>query len=316
MCVRLKNRNLALLMALIMSASTFLAGCGEEEVAEPDPSIVVETVKPGSETIELDGDFMGTVEADNTVTVTAKASGDVTGTFFEVGDTVNAGDLLFTLDDRAAQIGMTTAKVAADNAAIAVDNANASKSAAEYGMLYTEATIREKVGTMDTDEMRLLNAVTQTKLALKTAEETAELAKEQYGLAADQYDELEDRIDDLQEDYDHMNRYYKELVAIKENATRVGNMSADDAKSYIQNTLGISNSKLDINSETDEREIEKKYIRYMTGNSASTETDLRALVASAQAARSSVSASQDASSSSKDSLRISRFSAAISKETA
>lgn len=312
MCNRQTRKNIALVLAFSMTAVTALTGCGKEEEVK-DTSILVETVKPMTEDIELTGEFMGTVEADNTITVMAKASGDVTGTFFEVGDTVNAGDLLFTLDDRTQQIGMTTAQITADNAAIAVDNANASKSSAEYGLLYTQASIVETVGTMDTDEMRLLNAVNQTKLSLKTAQESAELAKESYGLAADNYDEMEDMIDELSDDYDTASKYYKSLVAIQGNALTISDKSSEaEAESYATGTLGIPASVF--SGASTAMDVANAYIDYQTDGAADGLNKIDMLVKAANTSRNAISSSKSAVRDSKESLRISRFSAAIDKE--
>ena len=93
-------------------AATLLAGCqntgsNKEESEQEAKSINVSVENPIRSDVEITGDFIGTVSANSTVNVVAKLSGDVTNTYFEVGDYVNAGDLMFTIDDTSARSSQT-----------------------------------------------------------------------------------------------------------------------------------------------------------------------------------------------------------------
>ena len=83
------RKTAALTCAAALYCALALGGCGsgegkgpgkEGEEAQKDTSILVETASPQTESIELDGDFIGTVESDDEITVMAKIGGDVTGT--------------------------------------------------------------------------------------------------------------------------------------------------------------------------------------------------------------------------------------------
>lgn len=72
------------------------------------------------QTVPIQLQAIGTVQAGSTVAVTAQASGKVTGVFFKKGQDVKKGDLLFTIDDRsqAAAIQQAQGTVAKDQAQV------------------------------------------------------------------------------------------------------------------------------------------------------------------------------------------------------
>ena len=77
----------------MISSGLILGGCGGqggpggpaagEESQQKEMSILVEAQIPSVENIELDGDFIGSVESEDAITVMVKVGGDVTGAFFE-----------------------------------------------------------------------------------------------------------------------------------------------------------------------------------------------------------------------------------------
>ena len=72
---------------------------GETAPVSAQPSqVIVQAQLPQSGEISHSTEFIGTVEPDEVVTVTPKVSGTVLKTYFEVGDTVKKGDLLYELD--------------------------------------------------------------------------------------------------------------------------------------------------------------------------------------------------------------------------
>ena len=60
----------------------------------------------------LDTDYIGTVSPEQQVYVTPLVSGTVTQVNYAVGDTVQEGDVLFKIDDEAAQLQVSSAKAA------------------------------------------------------------------------------------------------------------------------------------------------------------------------------------------------------------
>lgn len=292
----------------VMTSGLLLSGCagpgGKENVEEKDTSILVETAQPKTESIELEGDFIGTVEAEDEVTVVAKIGGDVTAAYFEEGDRVNAGDLLFTIDDRSAQISMEQAQASLESANASVNSASAGVSVAELNLLYTQEQIKETLGKVDTNQMQLENAVASAKYALKAAEENESIAAEQFGIARDNYKDLEDSLDDLKDDANNMGKYARQLKTVKSNYDKIKN--------------GTMNLPSDLDSKyTGSGTPEDKaayYIKELAG--AESEYELGVMISSAESSESSMRSQRSSLDGNKDSARLAQIQAAIGKETA
>lgn len=292
----------------VMTSGLLLSGCAgpgsKDIVEEKDTSILVETALPKTESIELDGDFIGTVEAEDEVTVVAKIGGDVTAAYFEEGDRVNAGDLLFTIDDRSAQISMDQAQASLESANASVNSASAGVSVAELNLLYTQEQIKETLGKVDTNQMQLENAVASAKYALKAAEENESIAAEQFGIARDNYKDLEDSLDDLKDDANNMGKYARQLKTVKSNYDKIKN--------------GTMNLPSDLDSKyTGSGTPEDKaayYIKELAG--AESEYELGVMISSAESSESSMRSQRSSLDGNKDSVRLAQIQAAIGKETA
>lgn len=292
----------------VVTSGLLLSGCAgpgsKDTVEEKDTSILVETALPKTESIELDGDFIGTVEAEDEVTVVAKIGGDVTAAYFEEGDRVNAGDLLFTIDDRSAQISMEQAQASLESANASVNSASAGVSVAELNLLYTQEQIKETLGKVDTNQMQLENAVASAKYALKAAEENESIAAEQFGIARDNYKDLEDSLDDLKDDANNMGKYARQLKTVKSNYDKIKN--------------GTMNLPSDLDSKyTGSGTPEDKaayYIKELAG--AESEYELGVMISSAESSESSMRSQRSSLDGNKDSARLAQIQAAIGKETA
>ena len=145
------------ILAVILGISVIaLAGCGNDEYADmdmdmemaalmgmgEDPGINVETAYPTVRTIFRSGSFIGTIETGDKVSVTPRVGGYVKEKFFGLGDVVNAGDVLFTIDDSSLQLEKKKAEadVRDANAALAKDKAE--NEATKY-------EVNETLGTLD-----------------------------------------------------------------------------------------------------------------------------------------------------------------------
>lgn len=316
-------RGVALLMTVLLASGTVMTGCGKKEEApeEKDTSILVETVKPTIASIELDGEFIGTIESDNQINVIPKVAGDVTATYFEEGDHVNAGDLLFTIDDTGAQISMDQAQASLESAQASVETASVSVQAAEQNLIYTQAQITQNLGEVDTNQMKLENAVASAKYALKAAEENEALAAEQFGMARDDYEDLEDDLDDLKDNAHNMEKYADELSAIKRTyekiiSTTTATSGDGSIGSLVENALGINPSTVDWNDAVKKQEVAEKYIYKMTGGSANDLYSLGVMVNSAKNTAESIRTNRSTLDSNKDKYKLNMFSSAIGKETA
>ena len=316
------SRFTAFTCVTVISSGLVLGGCGGETKGNPeeealkDTSILVETALPQIESIELNGDFIGTVEAEDEITVVVKVGGDVTATYFEEGDRVNQGDLLFTIDDTSARISMAQAQAGLESANASVASAGASVASAnanvtlnELNLLYTQEQIKQSLGQVETNQMQLENAVASAKYALKAAQENEALAAEQFGLAMEAYQDLESNLDDLKDNTNNMKKYVSQLEKVRENYNRIKSASDADAAN-IAAGFGISVPS----GVTDAKEIGEYYLSKVSG--AATEYDLGVMINAAESQVNTLRSSRDSLDDSKDQVKFSGFQAAVSKETA
>lgn len=140
----------ALGLALVLGMSSAACGSTKEEAEEPE-SVAVEVQTPRIGSLTLDSAYIGTVVPQEQVYVIPKTSGTVTETFFEVGDQVQAGDVLFKIDDEAAQLQMANAKAAYGAAQAGVTAQNGG--ARDLQNYQTEEQIRQlRESLYDTDD--------------------------------------------------------------------------------------------------------------------------------------------------------------------
>ena len=99
-------------------------GCGGNTVAVSEASAIrIHTQAPIRDNISQKADFTGRVMPDDSVSVFGKASGTVLKTYFEVGDTVKEGQLLYELDPTDNQIMLEQSKIAYELALKGIDSA-------------------------------------------------------------------------------------------------------------------------------------------------------------------------------------------------
>ncbi len=188
-----KATALGLVLALGMSVS---ACAGKEEaVQETEESVAVEVQTPKIGSLTLDTAYIGTVMPQEQVYVIPKTSGTVTETFFEVGDQVQAGDVLFKIDDEAAQLQMANARAAYESAQAGVTAQNGG--ARDLQNYQTEEQIRQlRESLYDTDDQ--IAELEDNLGDLRDAGGKLSSAKEQ-AQASDQIKVLQEEIDALQE---------------------------------------------------------------------------------------------------------------------
>ncbi|MCH5344355.1 MAG: efflux RND transporter periplasmic adaptor subunit [Acetatifactor sp.] len=115
-------------MAILLGGSVALAGCGSTEVSNTEVSaVVVDMQEAQLGSLTLQNSFVGTVTPQEMVYVIPFASGTITEVNYNVGDHVNAGDVLFRIDDSAARLQLQQAKLSATSAKQQVDMATGSQ---------------------------------------------------------------------------------------------------------------------------------------------------------------------------------------------
>ena len=111
-----------LALGLVLTMSVSMVGCGSSKKTETE-KVNVEVQTPQSGEVTLDTDYIGTVSPEQQVYVVPLVSGTVTQVNYAVGDTVKEGDVLFRIDDEAAQLQMDNARAAYSQAQAGVNAA-------------------------------------------------------------------------------------------------------------------------------------------------------------------------------------------------
>jgi membrane fusion protein (multidrug efflux system) len=158
---------LALSALLLLSA----AGCGDDKKEAQGPAplkvVVAESV---SIPVPVDRAFNATLSAKETIPVRARANGYLKERLFEEGALVNAGDVLFKLDDRELAAGLKAAQAETATAKAAWDN-NAAR-ASRYDSLAQKGSVSEQ----EKENMDAMASESKTRYdAAKAQEEQAEL---------------------------------------------------------------------------------------------------------------------------------------------
>lgn len=229
------NRKMLLLKkgTAICLAAVILTGCGEKPVEEAAVTdILVEAQAPETGDLTISTEFMGTVSPQQEVHVVPLVAGEVTETHFNVGDTVNAGDLLFKIDDEAARMQLASAK-------------------AQYNS--AQAQVNQQLGSGY--EGSILSAQAQ----LANSQLNLDSTNRQYNDAKDNLDDLDDDIHDLKEDIDS---YKKKLKKLK-------NSTAELKKGYEQ-LNALYQAYLDALATQDQATIDKAKQEMLEGGNYST----------------------------------------------
>lgn len=159
------NRKKLIAMGIIMTLSMSTVACGKKEEKTEISKVAVEVENPTTGELTNDTTYIGTIEPQQQVYVTPKVSGTVTAAYFEVGDTVKEGDVLFKIDDEAAQLQMKSAE--------------ASYSQAQAGVTAATSGSRDLQNYQTEEQIRQL--------------------KEKLSDADDSIDDMEDDLDKLRE---------------------------------------------------------------------------------------------------------------------
>lgn len=206
---KMKKQNAAGI-AVILVLAMALGGCGaaaETETAQEESAVTVSTKAVETGTITLTNSFVGTISPQETVMVIPLTAGTVTQTFFEVGDTVEAGDVLFKIDDEAARLQYQSAQLGVENARQTADS-----------------TMENLSNQRDTTMENLLNQQDSTELQLESskmqAQSTFESAQIGYVTAKDTYEKLDKQYKDMKKQYDSVVQAQESLKKQLESAQK------------------------------------------------------------------------------------------------
>lgn len=166
-------------LSLIMAASLVMGGCGNAETdaaAEAETaSIAVKAAEAELGTLTISNEFVGTVSAQQEVSIIPLVSGEVDAVYFEVGDMVEAGDVLFHIDDEAAKLQEESARLQRQNIDVSA------KAQLGAGQVLSNISMQSNIKSL---EFQIQSAKDQYDSAVQGIVD-AEDAKEEIGEALD-----------------------------------------------------------------------------------------------------------------------------------
>lgn len=166
-------------MGLVVALSMSVVACKEEEETAEVSKVAVEVQTPDSGELAVETAYIGNITPQEQVYVIPMASGTVTEVNFSVGDTVKEGDVLFKIDDEAAQLQLK--------------NANAAYSAAKAGVTAQSDGARDLQNYQTEEQIRQL--------------------KDTWAETTDQIDDLEDDYDDVKDQIKSVSALYAQANA-------------------------------------------------------------------------------------------------------
>lgn len=230
------------ILAGIMTVSlcACLVGCNgislgaKEEEPEEEKKVKVRTELPKTDSIYVNGDFIGSVESEEQIFVMSKAAGDVTDTFFEVGDRVNEGDLMFTVDDTSAQIAMKQASAALSTANASLNTAQAGVNTANASVNATQASVMENFAKAGTTDQQFDVSIHSSEISFQNAETNIgqlEHQVDKLNETIDGINDLRDSIAKLKSEYEMASSQDKPIIEerIKASETQLKAMGSEDS---------------------------------------------------------------------------------------
>ena len=244
----------------VLSLVFCLTGCNSTENTEEateDKRITVKVDTPKISSIENSGDFIGTVQSEEQVYVMSKLSGDVTETFFEVGDYVNEGDLLFTVDDTSAQIQLKQANASLSSANASLNTAKAGVNTANANINYQTASVTESFAKSDTTEKQLQLSIDQAEVNFRNNEINIGTLDNTLTNLKDKLNDVNDGIDALKPQLEGAKAEYAAALSDAQSNPTVQAKQEVNAKKSILDTYSSNLSSLESSKDSLESSIKQ-----------------------------------------------------------
>jgi len=133
----------AVALALALAGVLSFAGCGKKDTAQKGSAAIgVRTMQVIKRDTPNSFEFTGFVEAQQEASITANVSGKITSKSFNGGDTVEAGQVLFTIDQRTYRANVLNAE--AGLASANTEYTRLEADAQRYKKLYEQAAISKQ----------------------------------------------------------------------------------------------------------------------------------------------------------------------------
>ena len=201
-------KRMAALGTVCVLSAVFLFGCGEtkDESAETEEETIIDVAvqTPEVKSISTSANFSATVVAESEVKVIPLVGGEVVEKNFEVGDHVNAGDLLFRIDDTAFQIALKQAEASVTQAQAGLTTAQANLNSAEANANTTRAKSIQAVGEIPYNEQNQNYNVDKAYVQKRTSNNTLKNAEDTVELREDALDAARSARDTAKTTYENV----------------------------------------------------------------------------------------------------------------
>lgn len=141
--IRSSRAKKAMAAALAAAFVLSVAGCSQKQQQTGAQATLVRTMQVIKRDTPLVYDYTGFVQAQQEMELKAQVSGQITGKFFKGGDTVAAGQTLYSIDQRTYQASLLNAQAGLANARASL--ANAALDAERYSKLYEQNAVSKQV---------------------------------------------------------------------------------------------------------------------------------------------------------------------------
>lgn len=175
-----KATSIVLSTIVVISATA----CSKSAVAVSEASTIrVHTQTPTHDSIQQKSDFTGSVMPDDSVSIFGKSSGTVLKTYFEVGENVKEGQLLYELDPKDYQIKLEQTKIAYELTLNGIDSAEKG-SGNELTELQYQTAITNAQNAYESARSKLLSELNEPDFSMSDYKK----ARKKYKNAQDEYD--------------------------------------------------------------------------------------------------------------------------------
>lgn len=199
----MNTRNRSRKISLLLAAALVFSGCGTEAegtAQEASSAIAVKAVEAELGTMTVSNQFIGTVSPQQQVSIVPLVSGEVDAVYAEVGDEVEAGDVLFHIKDEAARL---------------------QKESAELSKQGAELSAQMQLGSA-----QVMNNISMQS-NIRSLEYQLEMAKDQYNSAVSGIadaeaarDEMNNAIDKIEHSVNELQKGQSEMEAVVSNASQ------------------------------------------------------------------------------------------------
>ena len=204
--------------ALVGALALTMASCGKKpkqkaKIEETVSNVTVEQAKV--QTLENSVTYTGEIKASETTSVSAKASGQAVAVYKEIGDHVNAGDILVKIDDTDYRNQYEKAQAAYKTALASYESAVSTYNSTKNGS--AQQTTIQLESALNSAKIEYNNAKTNYDNQ-KTLYESGAISKSVYDVAVTRFDNAKLALDTAQSNYNVTTG-----IVMQENITKAEN---------------------------------------------------------------------------------------------